>query len=165
MTVKKVAKAPAKAVKAAKNPAVARKKAETPVRRPAKVSQPVLRKSAAISTPAASPAPPSSPRIRRGASTPAKPRDPQRVQGQLERKVRADLRGAEKMSPAFDSLAQLAFTLAQQLDDGAGMATAAISKELRATLNQLVGGSDDVDAELKLFVAHVSAEMGDPTTT
>lgn len=44
------------------------------------------------------------------------------------------------------ALAQLAKTLAGQLDDGVGMATAAVSKELRATLAELEGedaGDDD----------------------
>ncbi len=53
---------------------------------------------------------------------------------------------------AFDTrdeaLGQLALTLAAQLDDGAGMATAAVARELRATLADLTkdrSGDDDDD--------------------
>lgn len=46
-----------------------------------------------------------------------------------------------RLTPRLDkpdaSLMALALTLARTLDDGAGMATAAVSKELRATLSQL----------------------------
>lgn len=49
------------------------------------------------------------------------------------------------------ALAQLALTLAAHLDDGAGMAAAAVAKELRATLHDLEadGGSDPDDAFAK----------------
>ena len=62
--------------------------------------------------------------------------------------------------PATDARAQLALTLADALDAGAGMATAAISKELRATLRELEeggGGPDDFD----VFVAGLSSSLGD----
>lgn len=62
--------------------------------------------------------------------------------------------------PATDARAQLALTLADSLDAGVGMATAAVSKELRATLTELeqAGGGDD---ELDTFLAGLSASMGD----
>jgi hypothetical protein len=45
------------------------------------------------------------------------------------------------------SLAAMALTLAKELDAGAGMASAAMVKELRATLHELGGeGADDDDA-------------------
>ena len=62
--------------------------------------------------------------------------------------------------PKSDARAQLALTLADALDAGAGMATAAISKELRATLRELEeggGGPDDFD----VFVAGLSSSLGD----
>ena len=62
--------------------------------------------------------------------------------------------------PATDARAQLALTLADSLDAGAGMATAAISKELRAVLAELEeggGGPDDFD----VFVAGLSGKVGD----
>jgi len=62
--------------------------------------------------------------------------------------------------PATDALAQLALTLADQLDAGAGMATAAISRELRATLSELAESGGDVD-ELDVFLAGLSAQVVD----
>lgn len=57
-------------------------------------------------------------------------------------------------------LGQAALTLARALDDGAGMAAAAVSKELRATLKELTprdGG--DPFAE---FMASLSTEVRHP---
>jgi hypothetical protein len=63
--------------------------------------------------------------------------------------------------PATDARAQLALTLADALDAGAGMATAAISKELRATLTELeeAGLGDD---QLDAFLAGLSGSVVDP---
>ena len=47
--------------------------------------------------------------------------------------------------PTIDARAQLALTRADQLDAGAGMATAAVSKELRATLRELEEAGGDHD--------------------
>jgi hypothetical protein len=62
--------------------------------------------------------------------------------------------------PETDARAQLALTLADQLDDGAGMATAAIARELRATLQDLesAGGGED---ELDKFLASLSTPVVD----
>jgi hypothetical protein len=62
--------------------------------------------------------------------------------------------------PTIDARAQLALTLADQLDAGAGMATAAVSKELRATLRELeeAGGDDD---EFDRFLAGMSGPVVD----
>ena len=61
-----------------------------------------------------------------------------------------------------DARAQVLLTLADSLDAGAGMATAAVARELRATLGELEehhgGGSSDLDR----FLASMSSEMGDP---
>jgi DNA-binding GntR family transcriptional regulator len=68
--------------------------------------------------------------------------------------------GQLEADPATDARAQLALTLADALDAGAGMATAAISKELRAVLGELErgrGGDDELDA----FIAGLSTEVGD----
>ena len=62
--------------------------------------------------------------------------------------------------PKTDARAQLALTLADVLDAGAGMATAAVSKELRATLRELEeggGGEDDYDR----FLAGLSGPVVD----
>jgi len=52
--------------------------------------------------------------------------------------------------PKRAALAELARSLADSLDSGAGMAAAAVSKELRATLHELDGddaGDDDAFSE------------------
>lgn len=56
---------------------------------------------------------------------------------------------------------QLALTLADALDAGAGMAAAAIARELRATLAELEAVHDDGGSELANFLAGLSAEVGD----
>jgi hypothetical protein len=62
--------------------------------------------------------------------------------------------------PTSDARAQLALTLADALDAGAGMATAAISKELRATLTEIeeAGLGDD---QLDAFLAGLSTKVVD----
>jgi hypothetical protein len=51
-----------------------------------------------------------------------------------------------------EALAEMAFTLARTLDDGAGLAVAAVNRELRANLVELarlgVSDGDDLDAQL-----------------
>jgi len=64
----------------------------------------------------------------------------------VEAEVRAELVDAVQIHPAHRSLVATAYTLARKLDEGAGMATAAVSKELRATLDAILkeaGGDDD----------------------
>jgi hypothetical protein len=55
-----------------------------------------------------------------------------------------------------EGLAEIAFTLARTLDNGAGMAAAAVARELRATLDDLVGmvfdDDDDLEVELSTSV-------------
>jgi hypothetical protein len=54
--------------------------------------------------------------------------------------------------PMGEALAEMAFTLARALDDGAGLATAAVNRELRANLMELsrlaVDDGDDLADEL-----------------
>ena len=67
----------------------------------------------------------------------------------------ATYRELERLDETSSALGQIALTLARSLDEGAGMAAAAISKELRATLKELTprdGG--DPFAE---FMASLSA--------
>lgn len=51
-----------------------------------------------------------------------------------------------------EALAEMAITLARSLDEGAGLATAAVNRELRANLLELarmaVDDDDDLDAAL-----------------
>lgn len=57
--------------------------------------------------------------------------------------------------PRWSALSALAMTLAAQLDAGAGMATAAVSKELRATLDALTP-EDVPDDAFARFAADLS---------
>lgn len=57
--------------------------------------------------------------------------------------------------PRWSALSALALTLAAQLDAGAGMATAAVSKELRATLDALTP-EDVPDDAFARFAADLS---------
>jgi len=70
----------------------------------------------------------------------------------VEAEVRAELAHAPALHPAHRSLVATAYTLARKLDEGAGMATAAVSKELRATLDAILKGADDDDDGLDAFV-------------
>ena len=82
--------------------------------------------------------------------------------GPNEKAVRATLRQLE-VSVTTDALARLAVTLAQTLDGDAGMATAAVSRELRATLADLEGRGGDTDDSLASLIAELSAPMVDPS--
>jgi hypothetical protein len=56
----------------------------------------------------------------------------------------------------------LARTLAQALDAGAGLATAAVSREYRAVLNELEAADDvDDDDPAEQWLRSLSAEVGD----
>jgi hypothetical protein len=72
--------------------------------------------------------------------------------GPVERKVRADLRALITAHPMGESLAEMSLNLARVLDDGAGLAVAAVNRELRANLTELarlaVDDSDDLEHEL-----------------
>lgn len=77
--------------------------------------------------------------------------EPDAPAGHNERAVRADLEDLISESPVEASLCAAAITLARQLDAGAGMATAAVVRELRATLDALTKGvtdGDPLDAEI-----------------
>ena len=57
--------------------------------------------------------------------------------GPVETKVRADVGALLTAHPMGASLAEMAYTLARTLDDGAGLAVAAVNRELRANLVEL----------------------------
>lgn len=62
-----------------------------------------------------------------------------------------------------EARAAVAIVLAQALDDGAGLAVAAVSRELRATLSELEAGKDE-DGEISEFVRRLRvAEVGNRT--
>lgn len=66
-----------------------------------------------------------------------------------------------------ESLAEMSYTLARTLDQGAGLAVAAVNRELRANLLELAGmgvGDDDLDAQLSAASGGVDmpSEVRDP---
>jgi hypothetical protein len=79
-------------------------------------------------------------------------RSPRRRRGPVERKVRADIASVMTAHPMGEALAEMSYNLARALDDGAGLATAAVNRELRANLTELarlaVDDSDDLADEL-----------------
>lgn len=85
-----------------------------------------------------------------------------RSRGAVELAVRRTLRDAERLNPAHEGLSASAMVLARSLDDGAGLAVAAVARELRATLAALTeagGGSDGDDFDALL--ARLSSPVGD----
>lgn len=79
--------------------------------------------------------------------------------GPVEGAVRGDVDALELVSPMGRSLAETAFNLARTLDNGAGMATAAVARELRETLKTLAEAAGDDDSG-DLF-ARLSTPVGD----
>ena len=77
---------------------------------------------------------------------------PRRRRGPVERKVRADIAALITAHPMGEALAEMSYNLARSLDEGAGLATAAVNRELRANLTELsrlaVDDGDDLADEL-----------------
>lgn len=82
------------------------------------------------------------------------------AQGPNEKAVRQTLKQLE-VDVMSDALGRLAVTLAKALDADAGMATAAISRELRATLAELEQRNGEPPDDLSRFLAQVSAPVVD----
>jgi hypothetical protein len=85
------------------------------------------------------------------ASPPApEPRSP-RI-GPVESKVRTDVGALVTAHPMGEALSEMAYSLARTLDQGAGLAVAAVNRELRANLIELarlgVDGDDDFEDQL-----------------
>ena len=80
------------------------------------------------------------------------------VQGPNEKAVRATLKRLE-VNAATDALGQAAVTLGRTLDNDAGMATAAVARELRALLTELEGRTGGNDDELSRLLADLSAPV------
>lgn len=80
------------------------------------------------------------------------------TQGPNEKAVRSSLKRIE-ISVQDDALGRLAVTLAQALDGDAGMATAAISRELRATLNELESRNGEDTDDFSQFLRELSAPV------
>jgi hypothetical protein len=90
--------------------------------------------------------------------------------GPVESTVDEVLAELETLSPVHDALAALARSLARSLDRRAlllsgqdGLATAALARELRATLELLMKGEgDDVDSAVTRIGALLSSPVLDP---
>ena len=84
--------------------------------------------------------------------------------GAVETKVRADVGALISGHPMGEALAEMAFTLARSLDNGAGLAIAAVNRELRANLVELARmGVDDGDLGDKLSEPGLPAPLRDET--
>ena len=83
--------------------------------------------------------------------------------GPVERKVRADVGALISAHPMGEALAEMSFNLARVLDEGAGLATAAVNRELRANLMELGRLADDGNDDLadELSVPQLPAEVRD----
>lgn len=81
----------------------------------------------------------------------------------MESKVRQDVAALVTAHPMGEALAEMAFTLARTLDNGAGLATAAVNRELRANLVELarMGVPDDDDLEDRLSTPVRDPEDGE----
>ena len=73
----------------------------------------------------------------------------------------ADLAGLASGGPVSGSLAATALILARTLDDGAGLATAAVARELRATLLALAAGGGGDDDGTQTLLAELSTPVLD----
>ena len=74
----------------------------------------------------------------------------------------ASLRQDGPLDTHDEALGRLALTLAQELDDGAGMATAAVSKELRAVLAALTAKEVDPDEQDPIFGTDLPTQVRHP---
>ena len=96
---------------------------------------------------------------------PARPAVEASTPGPVSAAVAADI---ARLTPRLDhpdaSLMALALTLARTLDDGAGMATAAVARELRATLADLTPEEHHDDDGFAALIEQLRAPMGDTAT-
>lgn len=84
-----------------------------------------------------------------------------RRRGRVELAVARTLRDVAEDTPGRDALSASALVLAQALDKGAGLATAAVARELRATVEALTkGGGDDGESPAAALFAQLSAPLG-----
>jgi len=85
--------------------------------------------------------------------------------GVVRAAVAADL---SRLTPRLDkpdaALMALALTLAETLDGGAGMATAAVARELRATLAALTPEAKVDDDGFAALIEQLRAPVGDAST-
>lgn len=95
-----------------------------------------------------------------------KPKPP--AYGDVETKVRQDVGALITEHPMGEALSEMAFKLARTLDEGAGLAVAAVNRELRANLVELARlevPSDDDELGDVLSEPVLPAEVRDPEKT
>lgn len=89
--------------------------------------------------------------------------------GDIETRVRNDILRMNLRGATTQSLCAIAYNLARKLDFDAGMATAAVSKELRETLRLIVEAADNDDDRNDLLgdlsTPQLSPPVGDWTNT
>lgn len=87
-----------------------------------------------------------------------------RRRGKVELATARSIEEIGELPRGLGGLAEAALTLARSLDDGAGLATAAVARELRATLLELVRGGvrDDGPDPIAELVRELSAPVPAP---
>jgi hypothetical protein len=79
----------------------------------------------------------------------------------VERATLRTLREVPTDTPGYTALRAYALFTARQLDEGAGLAVAAVGREYRMTIELLTkGGSDDEHADARELYARLSAPLG-----
>jgi hypothetical protein len=86
---------------------------------------------------------------------------PEQEGGPVTAAVVTDLGEMQLSGPVSGALAATAVTLAVALDAGAGLATAAVARELRATLQALAGSQGGDDDDTKALLDQLSAPVFD----
>ncbi len=87
----------------------------------------------------------------------------ERLYGPVEAKTREDVAALVTAHPMGESLAEAAYVLARTLDDGAGLSTAAVGRELRAYLTELASmGVEDDDLDADLSAPDMPSPVRDP---
>jgi hypothetical protein len=77
--------------------------------------------------------------------------------GPVECKVASDIEALVSTHPMGEALSAMSLALARTLDQGAGLAVAAVNRELRANLVELssmADNDDDLDADLSTPLRH-----------
>lgn len=89
--------------------------------------------------------------------------------GEVETAVRNDILKLKLRGEFARSLCEIAYNLARKLDLDAGMATAAVAKQLTDTLSRIKEAADDdddrSDLQRDLSTPQLSPEVGDWTNT
>jgi hypothetical protein len=82
--------------------------------------------------------------------------------GKVELATARDLKAMARLHPAHDALSASALVLARALDEGAGLATAAVARQHAAIMTTLAEVSgDDNDAAIRDLVDRMSAPVAD----